>query len=112
MKLIRWIIDNILFLSTVFLLIFIPLYPKFPLLDIKDTWVYIRLEDFFVLFTLLIWIILLFRKKVTINTPLTLPIILFWIIGAISTLHGVMIIFPTMSDMHPNIALLSYIRRI
>lgn len=112
MKILKWVGNNFLFLATVFLLAFIPLYPKIPILDITHTWVYVRAEDFIVAFVLLIWIILLLLRKVTLKTPLTIPIMLFWIIGAITTLHGVMLIFPTLADVFPNVALLSFFRRI
>ena len=112
MKLFKWITDNILFIFSLFLLAFIPLYPKLPILDVTHTWVYVRAEDFVVLLALLIWVTLLFAKKITLKTPLTLPIVLFWIIGAISTLHGLLLIFPNLDNMYPNVALLSYLRRI
>src|SRR3989344_6951914 len=103
---------NILFLETIFLLVFIPLFPKIPLLDVRNTWVYIRSEDFIVLFALLTFLALLVKKKVTLKTPLTIPILLFWIIGAISTIHGVLLIFPTLGDVFPNVAFLSYVRHL
>lgn len=112
MKIIKWISENILFVISLFLLAFIPLFPKIPLLDIQHTWVYVRAEDFVVAFALLVWVILFLRKKVTLKTPLTLPIMLFWIIGGIATLHGVLLIFPMLSDAFSNVALLSYLRRI
>jgi len=111
-KLIGWCKDNILGLITLFLLAFIPLYPKLPLVDIKNTWVYVRVEDFYVFGALLVWGILFFRKKVTLNTPLTLPILGFWLIGVLATIHGVLLIFPTVANVFPNVALLSFIRRI
>ena len=111
-KIFSWISDNILFLATLFLLFFIPLYPKLPLIDIKNTWVYVRIEDFIVLFVLLAWLALFIRKKISLKTPLTLPIIFFWIIGGISTLHGVLVIFPTIANVFPNIALLNFFRHI
>lgn len=114
MKIFRFVTDNILFILTLFLLTFIPLYPKLPLLDVRNTWVYIRAEDFFVVFVLLVWLLLLIRKKITLRTPLTFPIILFWIIGAIATIHGVLLIFPVIagSGVHTNVAFLSFLRRI
>lgn len=112
MKIIRWIRDNFLFASTIFLLAFIPLYPKIPLVDIKNTWVYVRAEDFIVALVILIWIALLLFKKVTLKTPLTIPIMLFWIIGGLTTFHGVLLIFPTISDVFSNVALLSFLRRV
>ncbi|MFH1833042.1 MAG: hypothetical protein ABH816_02635 [Candidatus Levyibacteriota bacterium] len=112
MKIIKWIFSNILFVSTIFLLIFIPLYPKLPLLDVSNVWVYIRADDFIVLLVLLLWLILMLTKKITFKTPLTLPIMAFWIIGVISTIHGVLLIFPTLGAVFPNVAFLSYLRRI
>lgn len=99
-------------LVTIFLLIFIPLYPKLPLVDVRHTWVYIRIEDFIVLFSLAGWLFLLLRKKVSLQTPLTVPILVFWIAGALSTIHGVVLLFPDMANVFPGLALLSYLRRI
>src|SRR3990167_5837916 len=90
-----WCSSNITFLFTLFLLAFIPLYPKLPLVDIHNTWVYVRIEDFVVLFALLSWIVLIIRNKINIRTPITIPILLFWFIGVISTVHGVLLIFPS-----------------
>lgn len=112
MKIFNWLKDNILFALTLFLLAFIPLYPKIPILDIKNTWVYVRGDDFMVVIVLVIWAILLLRKKVTLKSPLTLPIFLFWIIGGISTIHGVLLIFPGLANVFPNVAFLSFLRRI
>jgi len=89
MKLLRLFSQNILFIVTLFLLAFIPLYPKLPLVDVRNTWVYIRVEDFLILFTLLLWGILFFRKKISLRTPLTLSIFFFWIVSAVATIHGV-----------------------
>ncbi|HVT00642.1 MAG TPA: hypothetical protein VHE53_00225 [Patescibacteria group bacterium] len=111
-KIISYISDNFLFLITVFLLAFIPLYPKLPLLDIKNTWVYIRVEDFLVLGALLAWVVQLIRRKVELKTPITIPIMIFWIIGAIATIHGVLIIFPTAANVFPNVAFLAFLRHI
>lgn len=105
-------LGNILFLETLFLLIFIPLFPKLPIFDVRNTWVYIRAEDFAVLGVLLSWLALLFRKKVSLKTPLTLPILIFWVIGAVSTIHGVLLIFPTIANVFPNVAFLTLLRHI
>ena len=112
MQLLKWIWHNALFLVTLFLLAFIPLYPKIPLIDIENTWVYIRLEDIIVVFVFLIWGTFFLFKKVTLKTPLTFPIMLFWIIGGLSTFHGVLLIFPTIANVFPNVAFFSFLRRI
>lgn len=108
----KFIKDNILFVETLVLLSFIPLYPKLPLIGITNTWVYIRVEDFLVLLVLLSWLALLVRKKISLQTPLTLPIIVFWAIGAIATIHGVLLIFPLLANVFPNVAFLSLVRHI
>lgn len=104
--------NNVLFLVTLFLLAFIPLYPKKPLVDVVNTWVYIRLEDFIVVAVMALWTVLLIKKKISLKTPLTIPILLFWIVGAVSTIHGVLLIFPDLANVFPNVALLSFFRRI
>ncbi len=112
MKIIRSLSENILFLLTLFLLVFIPLYPKLPLLDIKHTWVYIRIEDFIIAVVWIIFLIQFFKNKATLRTPLTLPIIIFWIVGALATIHGILFVFPKLEGVFPSIALLHYLRRI
>lgn len=112
MRILKWIKDNALFVCTLFLLALIPLYPKRPLFDIEHTWVYIRVEDFAVAFVLITWLILFLLKKVTLKTPLTFPLLMFWIVGGLATIHGVLLIFPILSDVYSNVAFLSYLRRI
>src|SRR5581483_5758613 len=112
MKILKWIGDNILFLCTLFLLAFIPLYPKSPLLDVVNTWVYVRAEDFIAGIVLLIWLALVMRRKITLQTPLTIPILLFWLLGGLATIHGVLLIFPHIANVFPNVAFLSFLRRI
>ncbi len=111
-KLFGWFFDNALAIGTLFLLVFIPLYPKLPLVDVVGTWVYVRAEDFVVFGVLFLWAVALIRNKITLRTPLTVPIFLFWIAGAIATLHGVLLIFPTLHDVYQNVAFLSFLRRI
>lgn len=112
MKLIKSIYSSSLFLLTCFLLAFIPLYPKLPVIGVTHTWVYIRLEDFAIAATLTLWIFLILFKKVKLKSPLTIPIFLFWVIGAISTLHGVLILFPTLPNVYSNVALFNFFRHI
>jgi len=112
MKIIRFIKNNALFSATLFLLAFIPLYPKLPIVNVRNTWVYVRLEDFAVLSILLFWIFLFLKKKVTLKTPITVPILIYWVIGGIATLHGVLLLFPLLTGVFANVAFLSYLRRI
>lgn len=112
MSLFKKILKNFLPTSILLLLVFVPLYPKLPLIDIKNTWVYVRVEDFLVLTTVGIWIYLLLSKKVSLKTPLTIPIFAYWVAGAVATIHGVIIIFPTIANVYPNVSLLTYMRHI
>lgn len=111
-KIYHFIKNNLLYLCTLFLLMFIPLYPKLPLFDIRNTWVYVRAEDFVVIFVLALWSYLLFKRKISLRTPLTIPILLFWVIGVVSTFHGVLFIFPEAANVFPNVAFLTYLRHI
>src|SRR3989344_2755027 len=111
-KIYNFVKANLLFVETLVLLAFIPLYPKLPLINVNNTWVYIRAEDFLVLGVLLSWLALLVRKKITLRTPLTFPIIIFWIVGAVATIHGVLLIFPTLANTFPNVAFLALVRHV
>ncbi len=112
MKLLHKILDNSLIFSTIFLIVFIPLYPKLPLQDIVGTWVNIRLEDYVILLVGLLWGIQFLRKKVNFSAPLSLPIILFWVVGALSTLYAIFLIFPSLSNVSWSLAVLHFARRI
>jgi len=111
-KLFDWFKQNWQTATVLFLLAFIPLYPKLPVIDIKHTWVYVRLEDFVVLFVLFCWAFLVARKKISLKTPLTVPILLFWIIGLVATIHSILLVLPAIGDAYPNVAFLSMLRRI
>lgn len=112
MKLVNWISYNILFLITLLFLAFIPLYPKLPLFNVQHTWVYIRAEDLLVAFAVVLWFIQWIRRKAALSTPLTIPVLLFWGVGFISTLYGILFIFPSLPNVFPNVAILSFLRRV
>lgn len=111
-KLFTWLDQHILKILVVVLLIWIPLYPKFPLLDVMYTWVYIRLEDFLVAFTALVFIFLLIRKKAEIKTPLTKPIFLYWLVGGVSAVWAILFFAPSLPHIFSHIVLLHYLRRV
>lgn len=92
-KLLKWLDDHILEYLAFALLIIIPLYPKIPLADILPGYIVrIRLDDFLVGFTFLVWIIWVVRKKVTLkDNPLLVPIIIYILIGFISSLSAIFI---------------------
>ena len=84
---------NILFYSAGFLAIFIPLYPKLPLVDILPGYnVRLRLEDVFIFLTFCIFIYQVVKQKLNLTkNPLFWPIIIYFAIGFLSILSGIFI---------------------
>jgi len=80
--------EEILFWLVISLLIFIPLYQKFPLLEFKGLPVAIRLEDFLVLATVIVWLIYIFisgKIKTLFTNRIFQAVLLFWFIGLVSS---------------------------
>ncbi len=112
-KLIDWCRKWFLPGAALFFVAFIPLYPKLPILDIEQSWVYIRIEDFLVaMVSLVLCIQFLYRKKLS-DSPLTFPIILYWTVGLVSLINALVFIFPNFGGiLFPKVAIFHYIRRI
>lgn len=108
-KLLRWVDDNLLKLSVIAFLFAIPLYPKFPLLDLEYTYISIRVDDVFVLALSIIFLTQLIRRKVKLKTILLMPILLFWAAVFASLLYGFFVL-KTVPVL--NIGLLHAARRI
>lgn len=97
------------FWLVIFLLVFIPLYPKFPLLNVSGTYVAIRFEDILIALTVFIWLVgNLGSIKKYLKQNIFQAFILFWLIGGLSLFSG---IFLTQS-VTPEIGLLHWFRRI
>lgn len=82
------IYGNLLFVLVVLLFVFIPIYPKFPLFNVKGTFVAIRLEDFIIALTVSLWAIYLVlsnKLQIFLKNKLTRALFLFFLIGGIST---------------------------
>ncbi|MCL4378424.1 MAG: hypothetical protein M1409_08635, partial [Actinobacteria bacterium] len=90
-KLLRWLDYNLIKILSVIFLFLIPLYPKFPLKFITYTYVAIRLEDLYIAFISLIFLIQLLRKRVTLNTKFLNLMLYFWVAIFLSFLYGVFI---------------------
>ncbi len=111
-KLLNWLDKNGLTLAIFILLVFIPLYPKFPLLDIRHTWVYIRLEDLLLALIGSVWLIQLLRRKAVLKTPLTVFIFAYWFTGFISSLFALLVLRLVMADIFPQLVVLHFLRRL
>lgn len=95
-----------------FLIFFIAIYPKLPSIHINHTWVYIRLEDFAIAFTVVIWLLTIIRRKARFSIWLGVPFFAYWIFGLISLVYSIIYISPLLLNYFPSIAALSYLRRI
>jgi len=91
--LVNFIDQHLLFYASLFLLIFIPLYPKIPLFDaIPGYIVRVRLEDIFVGLTTLFYLIQVWRKKVSWKNPVAKWILAYIAVALLSIVSGLFII--------------------
>lgn len=103
--------EKLLFWLIVFLLIFIPLYPKFPLLNIKGTFVAIRIEDLLIALVIGIWLVTIIYKrqvKELLKDKLNQALLLFFGIGLLSVFSA---IFLT-NTVEAHLAILHFLRRV
>lgn len=111
-KLLNFFRQNILKIGISFLIIFIPWYPKLPSVGIAHTWVYIRLEDFFIFLVVAIWLLGLILKKVKFPPKIWLPISFYWVAGFLSLVYSLIFIAPHLANFFPSVAALYYLRHI
>jgi len=91
------------------LLIFIPLYPKFPLFSVDNTYVSIRLDDIVIAISLFFLLINQFKHKFNlIKTPLANLMIIYFLALLITLLNAIFIL----KTDYPNILLLHTLRKI
>ncbi len=89
-------------------LIFVPLYPKFPLFTLPFTYVSIRSEDFLIAITLGVLILkLIFEKKLKFP-PVSFQFGVYLLVGLLSVVSAVFIT----KNVNPALVVLHYIRRI
>ena len=98
-KLLSWLDQNLLTVLAGLLIVFIPLYPKIPLLDALPGYnVRIRLEDVLIFITFFYFVTKVFFKKILITrSPLFKLITFYLFIGLLSVLSAIFItktIFP------------------
>lgn len=115
LKFLKWLDNNILAVLAGFLIVFIPLYPKWPLFDILYGYnVRVRVEDFFVAFTLAIFCIQLLRRKIQIHRDLpSLGLITYLVIGLASSLFAIFILKTVpLTYMQAGKTMLHWLRRV
>jgi len=90
------------------LIVFIPLYPKFPLFSVHGTYVAIRLDDIVVAFCFLFWFISQLKNHFSILKQKITPLFIAYFIAiTISTLNAILV-YQTTS---PSILFLNAFRR-
>lgn len=100
---------NILSLAIIALLLFIPLYPKFPLFNVPGTYVAIRIEDLLVGGIVIIWLLIeIFRGFPSLRDRVGQLVLLFWAIGGLSLLSACLIT----QNVVPHLVFLHWLRRI
>jgi hypothetical protein len=109
---IKWLDKNILLLLSGFLIAFIPLFPKIPFFSpIEEYIVRVRIEDFLILFTFIVWLVQLVRKKIKLNFFTTWTILAYSLVGLLSVISSLWIIktVPLTGD-HVLKTILHYLR--
>ena len=90
------------------LLIFIPLYPKFPLFSLPYTYVAIRAEDFFIAFTFGLLLLKLITERKLKLPSITPQIGIFFFVGLVSGLSAILVT----KNVQPLLVLLHFFRRV
>ncbi len=114
-KLLNFIDDHLLEFIAVFLIVFIPIYPKFPLFDILPGYIVrARLEDILMLIAFATFGLYLLRGKVSLrNNPLAWPIAIYAIVGLLSSLSAMFITQSVpLEPNHVGKMFLHYFRRL
>lgn len=97
-----------------FLLVFIPLYPKIPLFEaIPGYIVRVRLEDFVILLTAVVWFIQWRRRRVKVHPLISKLILAYAFIGILSCLSALFVTHTVpLVDIHIFKLFLHYFRRL
>ena len=84
------LLDTLIRYGIAAILIAVPLYPKFPFLQVPGIYVNIRIEDFLILIVTVLWSLSVFPKlKKLWESNITRAITLFLVVALLSTLSGV-----------------------
>lgn len=92
-KIVVWLDHHGLFALSIFLLAFIPLFPKIPLFDaIPGYLVRVRVEDLLVFLTGVLWLIQALRGKIIWRTIFFWGVVIYLTVGLLSLLAGIFLI--------------------
>ncbi len=101
--------NKLIFFMLIAISVFIPLYPKFPLIGVSGTYVSIRFEDILILLIIIFWALAnLSKVRQILNLTITQSILLFWFIGLASLISGIILT----GTVSVNLGIFHYLRRI
>lgn len=102
------LLDSLYKFTVAAVLIFIPLYPKFPLFTVPFTYVAIRAEDFLISLVWGIFILRFILQRKVIFPKITFLFVSFFAVAFVSCLSAILIT----KNVQPLIVLLHFFRRI
>jgi len=114
-KTFSWIDNNLTTILGAFLLVFIPLYPKLPLFDILPGYIVrVRLEDFFVAFSIAIFVLQILRKKIVLRKDFaSFGLLAYLVVGLLSVLVSIFVIQTVPLQLtHVGKTVLHWLRRV
>lgn len=79
------------------LIVFIPLYPKFPLLNVNGTYVAIRLDDIVVAISFLFWFIYQLKNRFPVLKQKITPLFIAYFIAIIASTLNAILVYQTSS---------------
>lgn len=92
-SLLIWIDKNLLFFLSLFLLIFIPLFPKIPLFEVIPGYIVrARAEDVLVALTGIVWLREVFKQRISINNSYFWIVLAYTVSGIISIVLATLLI--------------------
>jgi hypothetical protein len=108
-RLSNWFNERVLFIGIAILLFFIPLYPKFPLFNVPNTYVAIRFEDFLVAFLITVFAVKCYFGKIKVfKERLNRLFFLYFIVGGLSSVSAILIT----QNVFPHLVILHWLRHI
>lgn len=114
-RVLRWLDNHILSIGAGLLIVLVPLYPKWPIVEVIPGYnVRVRLEDFVIAGTVVWWLIAVLRKKVNLEeNPLFKWIAIYLAVGLLSVLVALFLV-KSVPLNQPHIAKIffHYFRRI
>ena len=90
-KFLKVIDDNLIKILLSIFIFLVPLWPKLPIRMIDYTYIAIRLEDIYLAFMSLIFIIQLIRKKITLDKTYLWLFVLYWLAVFTSAFWGIFV---------------------